>query len=165
MKWNLLVFIKTKVCLFLFKTRKVRKSKESFLRAFENRNGKLLRFLWSSHLRSSVRKSILKISQNSQENTCIGVSFLINLHASGLQLYQKKETPTQVFSCEFSKIFKNTFFSEHLRKTASEFHKWKESFWKRNIYSMVSLFRSFIYKSYCIVTNIRRPANKFIKPC
>ena len=110
MKWNLLVFIKTKVCLFLFKTRKVRKSKESFLRAFENRNGKLLRFLWSSHLRSSVRKSILKISQNSQENTCVGVSFLINLHASGLQLYQKKETPTQVFSCEFSEIFKNPFF-------------------------------------------------------
>ena len=25
----------------------------------------------------------------------------------------KKETPTQVFSCEFYEIFKNTFFTEH----------------------------------------------------
>ena len=31
----------------------------------------------------------------------------------GLQLY-KKETLTQLFSCEFCKIFKNTFFTEHL---------------------------------------------------
>ena len=30
----------------------------------------------------------------------------------------KKETPTQVFSCE---VFKNTYFEEHLRMTASEF--------------------------------------------
>ena len=31
----------------------------------------------------------------------------------------KKETLTQVFSCEICKIFKNTFFTEHLRMTAS----------------------------------------------
>ena len=31
----------------------------------------------------------------------------------------KKETLVQVFSCEFWEIFKNTFFTEHLRKTAS----------------------------------------------
>ena len=30
----------------------------------------------------------------------------------------EKETPTQVFSCE---VFKNTYFEEHLRMTASEF--------------------------------------------
>ena len=28
-------------------------------------------------------------------------------------------TPTQVFSSEFCEIFKNTFFPEHLRQTAS----------------------------------------------
>ena len=33
--------------------------------------------------------------------------------------YIKKETSGQVFSCEFSEIFKNTFFTEHLRATAS----------------------------------------------
>ena len=34
-------------------------------------------------------------------------------------IIKKKETLAQVFSCEFSKIFKNTFFIEHLRVTAS----------------------------------------------
>ena len=37
--------------------------------------------------------------------------------ASGLQLYSK-ETLAQVFSCEFSQISKNTFFTEHLWTTA-----------------------------------------------
>ena len=46
----------------------------------------------------------LQISRNSQENTCVGVSFLIT---------------TQVFSCEFCEIFKNIFFTEHLPATAS----------------------------------------------
>ena len=50
--------------------------------------------------------------QNSQENTCARVSFLIKLQA-------KKETLAQVFSCEFCNIFKNTFFTEHLRTAAS----------------------------------------------
>ena len=31
----------------------------------------------------------------------------------------KKETLAQVFSCEFFKIYKNTFFTEHLWATAS----------------------------------------------
>ena len=44
-------------------------------------------FRSSSHRRYSVRKGVLKISQNSQENTCANVSFLIKLQASGLQLY------------------------------------------------------------------------------
>ena len=35
-----------------------------------------------------------------------------------MQLYQK-ETPAQVFFCEFSEIFKNTYFVEHRQGTAS----------------------------------------------
>ena len=62
----------------------------------------------SSHWRCSAKKVFLKISQNSQKNTCARVSFFIKLPA-------KKETPGQVFSCEFCKIFKNTFSTEHLR--------------------------------------------------
>ena len=31
----------------------------------------------------------------------------------------KKETLAQVFSCEFCEIYKNTFFTGHLRATAS----------------------------------------------
>ena len=37
--------------------------------------------------RCSVKKAFLEISQNSQENTCARVSFLLKLQASGLQLY------------------------------------------------------------------------------
>ena len=38
-----------------------------------------------------------------------------------LQLNQK-ETPAQVFSSEYCKIFKNTYFEKHMRTAASE---WK----------------------------------------
>ena len=43
---------------------------------------------------------LLKISQNSHENTCARASFLIKLQAWGLE----------VFSYEFCEIFKNNFF-------------------------------------------------------
>ena len=59
------------------------------------------------------------ISQNSQENTCGKVSFLIKLQASARN-FIKKETLAQMSSCELCKIFKNTFFTEHLRATPSE---------------------------------------------
>ena len=36
----------------------------------------------------------------------------------------KKETPTQVFSCEYYKSFKNTYFEEHLPANASK--AWEE---------------------------------------
>ena len=35
-------------------------------------------------------------------------------------LRPKKESPTQAVSCEFCGNFKNTFFTEHLRVTASD---------------------------------------------
>ena len=53
-----------------------------------------------------VKKVFLKILQISQENTCVGVFF-------GLQLYQK-ETTTQVFFCEICEIFRSTYFEERL---------------------------------------------------
>ena len=31
-----------------------------------------------------------------------------------------KETPTQVLFCEYCEVFKDTFFTEHLRETTSE---------------------------------------------
>ena len=53
----------------------------------------------------------LTISQNSWENICARASFLIK--------FIEKETLAQVFSCAFCEIFKSTFFTEHLRGTAS----------------------------------------------
>ena len=46
----------------------------------------------------SVEKVFLEISQNSRENNCAKVFFLL-----------KKKTLTQVFSCEFCEISRNTF--------------------------------------------------------
>ena len=41
----------------------------------------------SSHRSFYLKKVFLKISQNSQENICVGVTFLKNVQAWGLQLY------------------------------------------------------------------------------
>ena len=48
--------------------------------------------------RCSVKKLLLEISQNSQENKPEACNFI------------KKDTLAQVFSCEFCEISKNTFF-------------------------------------------------------
>ena len=77
--------------------------------------------------RYSVKKMCLDISQNSQENNCARVSFVIKLQASGLLLYIKKETLSQLFSCESCETSKNTFFTEHLRVTDSNLWKSKWS--------------------------------------
>ena len=45
----------------------------------------------------SVKKVSLEISQNSKENTCIRVSFLIKLQAWGQSLFLKKVSGTDVF--------------------------------------------------------------------
>ena len=59
-----------------------------------------------------MKNVLLEIFQNSQENTCTRVSFLIN--------FIKKEALAQVFSCRFCEISKNAFFTEHLWATASD---------------------------------------------
>ena len=63
------------------------------------------------------KKAFLEISQNSQENICARVSFLIKLQACN---FIKKETLAQVFSCGFYEISKNTFFTGQLWTTASD---------------------------------------------
>ena len=60
----------------------------------------------------------LEILQNLQEKTCVRVSFLIKIQARACNFIEK-ETLAQVFSCEFCKSSKNTFFTEQLRVTAS----------------------------------------------
>ena len=60
----------------------------------------------------------LKISQNSEENTCAWVSFLKKLQAEACTCI-KKENLAQVFSCESCEISKSTLFTEHLLATAS----------------------------------------------
>ena len=59
---------------------------------------------WSSRAKGSLKKMLREISQNSQENICAGIAFL-------------------VFSCEFCEICKNIFFVEQHWTTASEQHQ------------------------------------------
>ena len=58
------------------------------------------------NVRSSRPEVFWKTSQKSQENTCAGVSFE----------YETTKTPARVFSCEFCKIFKNTYLQNILER-------------------------------------------------
>ena len=67
----------------------------------------------NSHQRCSIKKGVLR---NFAKYTRKHVrQSLFNL--------SKKETMVQVLSCEFWEIFNNSFFTEHLRATASGFGK------------------------------------------
>ena len=74
--------------------------------------------------RCSIKKVFLKVSQNSQENTCVRVSFLIKLQALACN-FIKRECLAHMFSCTFCEIFKNTFFTEHLWTTTSEYQEFQ----------------------------------------
>ena len=56
-----------------------------------------------------MKKVFLEISHNSQEKTCVRISFLTKLQASACK-FIKKDSLAQVSSCEFCEISKNTFF-------------------------------------------------------
>ena len=71
-----------------------------------------------------------KISPNSRENSCIGVSFLIKIQASGCIGDSSKG-----FSSEFCEVFKKAFFTERF-PTNSSFSNLSHKF---------ILQRSFIY--------------------
>ena len=79
--------------------------------------------------RCSTKQLFLKISQNSQKNTCSGFSFLMRLQVRALQ----PPTLLRIF-CE---IFENTFFIEHFRETG--FNSFVQRFGLLQIYHMISL--------------------------
>ena len=61
----------------------------------------------------SVKKVFLEIPQNSQENTCARVSFLIKLQASPATLLQKRPWHW-CFPVNFAKFLRTPFFTQHL---------------------------------------------------
>ena len=65
--------------------------------------------LWKSY--SEKFRKILR-------KTLAPESFLIKMHLEPCNILEK-ETLAQFFSCEFCKIFKNSFFTEHLRVDCS----------------------------------------------
>ena len=64
----------------------------------------------------------LKISQNSQENACVWVSFN-KIAKPETCNFITWETLTQVVFCEFCEIFEKIYFVEHLQIAASVSNK------------------------------------------
>ena len=56
------------------------------------------------------KKEFLRISQNSQENTCAKGLFLMKLQIYRANNFIEKEIPAQIFSCEFCEIAHDTLF-------------------------------------------------------
>ena len=69
------------------------------------------------NLRPSKTSLYVSIFRNIHMKTTV-LESLFN-KVAGLQACNK-ETPTQVFSCEYCEIFKNTYFEERLRTSVSE---------------------------------------------
>ena len=57
-----------------------------------------------------IKKVFLEILQDSQENTCVWVTFL----SPETYNFIKKKTPTQVYFRQYYEIFKNAYFTEQL---------------------------------------------------
>ena len=69
--------------------------------------------LWEAVVqRCSVKKVLLQISQNSQENICAWVSFLIELQAQACN-FIKKEALAQMFPVNFVQFLRTPFYIEH----------------------------------------------------
>ena len=81
---------------------------------------------WSSHRWCFVKEDIHNnFAKFTGKHLCRSLCFKKSLEVCNVI---KKETLAQVFSCEFCEISKNTFFTEHLRATASEcWHHMKTS--------------------------------------
>ena len=67
----------------------------------------------SSHRRCCIRKLFLKILQYPQETPVLESLFKNVADLSICNFI--KETPTQVCSCEYCKIFNTTYFEKHLQ--------------------------------------------------
>ena len=96
------------------------------------KNKKKLDQIWGVRLLQPATR------QNLQENTYVGV--FVNKAGWSAGWFKtcnsmKKYTPVQVFSCEFYKIFKNTFFTEHPWVTVSGLFDFRGNYclWKSPI--------------------------------
>ena len=68
--------------------------------------------------RGSIKKMFFKNFAKFTGKQIYRISFFDKVAIAGCN-FIKKETPIQMFSCEFCEIFKNTFLPEHLQTTAS----------------------------------------------
>ena len=92
-------------------------------------------YIWSrSHWRCSAYKKIFsKISQNSQESICVGVSFLRKLQAEDQQPYWKRNSGAGVFQWLLQNFSKTAFYRIPLGDCFFMLERWAWSF----IFTMV----------------------------
>ena len=83
--------------------------------------------------RCSVKTVLLRISQNSQENTCDRVYFLIKL---------QKENLTQVFFVNFAKFSRTAFFKKHLWWLLVTPHLWTAA--SENLFNRLQIMRTLL---------------------
>ena len=102
----LVYFCKTTLLCFLIITLSTTEQKQPFLLNF---------FFRSSLLQMFFKIDVLKNSQYSQENTCVGVSFLIKLLASRPATLLKKRLQHRCFPVNIENFLRTPFFTEHLR--------------------------------------------------
>ena len=102
-----------------------------------------------------IKKVFLEISQNSQENICARVSFLIKLQVSGLQLYWKRGSGTGIFLW-ILRNFKNTFLTKHHLVTFSFPARCPELImttpWRKFIDALKNLINSSLHLKYFWLT-------------
>ena len=104
--------------------------------------------------RCSVKKVLLEIWQNSQQNTRVRISFL-------MKYFIEKETLAQVISCEFCEFFKNI---EHLQWQLLVFI-FCYVFFCLFLFSVVIIFNDWLLlgKSYSNVTTLSKVINNQTK--
>ena len=98
----------------------------------------------SSHQWYSIETGVLKnFTKFPGKDLCQSLFFnkVVGLRLASLL----KKTLAQVFSYEFFKIFKNTFFTEHLWTTASVYIKRKKVKWVQQSTSVVTFHISSIF--------------------
>ena len=100
----------------------------------------------SSHRRCSLKKGFLRnFAKFTGKHLCQRLFF--NKVAGLSPATLLKKTLTQVFSCKFCEISKNTFFTEHHRATASETGFFKKIF-ILCIFHIITLTHSVLFATF-----------------
>ena len=119
----------------------------------------------SNRLEVFCKTVFFKISQNSLENTCVRVSFLIKLQVQACNLI-KKEALAQVFSYELCEISKNTFSYRSLQEAASFPANYSKLFRVPNrVHPIKHLMKGYTYfKSHLLLLKRQQFCLYFIQP-
>ena len=68
-----------------------------------------------------LKKAVLKISQISRENTCVGFFLLMKMQPYRMQLYLKGQANTYIFLGTLQIFFETRSFLNHMSSAASAF--------------------------------------------